>query len=87
MLSIIWGDSADDVDPGNNTATIFRMNLGRNESIKSVNLSSISFIATENVKQTQLNEWWRPLMGVCQNKRFHTWHMDLLDANLTRQQV
>jgi hypothetical protein len=26
MLFIIWGDSADGVDPGNNTAMIFRMN-------------------------------------------------------------
>jgi hypothetical protein len=28
MLSIIWGDFADGIDPGNNTATTFRMNLG-----------------------------------------------------------
>jgi hypothetical protein len=28
MLSIIWEDSADGVDPGNNTAMIFQMNLG-----------------------------------------------------------
>jgi hypothetical protein len=28
MLSTIWGDSADGVDPGNNPATIFQMNLG-----------------------------------------------------------
>jgi hypothetical protein len=28
MLSIIWGDSADGVDPGNNTPMIFRMSFG-----------------------------------------------------------
>jgi hypothetical protein len=28
MLSTVWGDSADGVDLGNNTATIFRINLG-----------------------------------------------------------
>jgi hypothetical protein len=28
MLSVIWGDSADGVDPENSTATIFQMNLG-----------------------------------------------------------
>jgi hypothetical protein len=28
MLSIIWGDSADGVDPGKNTGMIFRMKLG-----------------------------------------------------------
>jgi hypothetical protein len=47
----------------------------------------ISLTAIENVKRTQLNEWWRPMMGMCQSKRLHTWHMYLLDAVGTRQQV
>jgi hypothetical protein len=29
---------------------------------------SISVIAIGNIKRTLLNEWWRPLIGMCQSK-------------------
>jgi hypothetical protein len=58
MPSIICGNSADGVDPGNNTATIFLMNSGRNESIKSVNLKALRSSRKEQVIQDANSLAW-----------------------------